>query len=760
LDAVGQYYTRTDDLGPWGNGPGEPQLSCRPSFSILTTDGYWNDKGAGNTANTGYFYESYTGNITTDQDADGRKVSLADIAMYYYKTDLRPPGDDGLENDVPPSTADPADWQHMVTFGLSIGLKGTLTVTDPPASNSTDWPNPMDAENKDRIDDLWHAAVNGHGSFVAASNPTEFAQGLIAALSAVADRTGSASNVSTNSTSFQDNSAVYQASYKFGLWTGEVQAYKASADGVESTPLWSASDMVPDYGERTIVTWNGSTGVDFPTDSQKSALGGDDNVNYIKGDQSKEKQKGGALRTRTDTVLGDIVNSSPAYSTDSKSLFVGANDGMLHAFDSETGIEQFAYVPAGIRFTSVSGKTGLDKLSDPTYLHGWFVDGPVVVSQKDKTGGVNYLIGALGRGGKGLFALDVTDPSTFSASNVKWDLTGSAAPSDMGEVLGEPLVVKFNDGTTGIIASNGVNSSGGVAALFVLNIETGSVVKEFKVDSSGDNGLSAPRGWDDDGNGTVDYVYAGDLKGNLWKFDLSASSNTGWKVANSDSPMFVATDASDKRQPITAGLGLARDPTTSKRWVFIGTGKFLEDGDILTTDVQSMYGIIDDGTVVTGRTSGGDGDLQKRQIVAIDTTGKYRGFEAHGSLDGDVKGWYIDLLKPPSATAQGERIVNRPIVSGTVLITASMVPPTDDATCDAGGSGYINALDAFTGTVRHNRTSTPTATATSPTTPSGAEPAKSRSAPSTWEWACRPCRRSSTTCWWSAARRRQWARSR
>jgi type IV pilus assembly protein PilY1 len=193
-------------------------------------------------------------------------------------------------------------------------------------------------------------------------------------------------------------------------------------------------------------------------------------------------------------------------------------------------------------------------------------------------------------------------------------------------------------------------------------------------------------------------VYAGDMKGNLWKFDLTASTNSSWKIANGGKAMFVATDAGNKLQPITAGLGLARDPSTGKRWVFIGTGKFLETSDVLDMNVQSMYGVIDDDSVVKGRTSGGDGDLQKRTIIEIDATQKYRGFEAHGTLDPAKKGWYIDLLTPPSpGTAEGERIVNRPLIRGTVLITASMIPPTGE-TCDAGGRGYIHAIDAFTGT--------------------------------------------------------------
>ncbi len=625
--------------------------------------------------------------------------TLADVANYYWKRDLRT----SLDNDVPDSAADPAFWQHMTTFGLAIGQSGTL---DPGSdlvsinNGSKYWPKPT-ADKPETIDDLWHASINGHGNFVAATNPIKFAQGLVDALATVAARNGSASNVTANSTSFQSDSSVYQASYVSGKWTGELAAYAvASGSGVASTPTWLASAKIPTT--RTILTWSSGTGAPFPTAAQTAVLArtnglaqvtGAENGSYIRGVQTKEKQNGGLLRDRIQTVLGDIANSSPIFVRDTQTIFVGANDGMLHAFNALTGAERFAYIPRGIDLANLAS------LSDPQYVHKWFVDGPVVVSTLAQTTGKNYLVGALGRGGKGLFGLDVTTPGSFGNNNVLWDNTGSAAPADMGQVLGEPLIVKLNDGTSAIVASNGVNSSTGTAALFVINIATGAVIKELDTGyTTGGNGLSAPRGWDNDGNGTVDYVYAGDLQGNLWKFDLTASTSTGWSIANSGSPMFVAKDASNKRQPITAGLALAKDPATGKRWVFVGTGSFQTAGDPTNKDVQSMYGLVDGNTVITGRTSSGDGDLQKRKITLINGTETLRGFEPHDDLDSSKKGWYIDLLKPPSpGTAEGERLVNRPIVRGTVLVTASMIPPTGE-TCDAGGRGYINALDAFSGT--------------------------------------------------------------
>jgi type IV pilus assembly protein PilY1 len=547
----------------------------------------------------------------------------------------------------------------------------------------------LPAENATRIDDLWHAAVNGHGNFVVASDPVSFAKALSDALNTIATRLASASNVSANSTSFQTDTRVYQASYLAGKWTGELAAYPASSAGVSATPAWKASTLIPAWGGRKIYTWDGSAGVAFPTSAQVTALDqsgrvlspatGTENANYLRGDQSKELANGGQLRDRS-TVLGDIANSSPVYLKDNDTLFVGANDGMLHAFNGTTGVEQFAYVPAGLNLTDLAS------LSDPYYTHKFFVDGPVVVSTQAQTPGVNYLVGALGRGGRGVFGLDVTTPSAFATTNVKWQFNSDA---DIGNVLGQPLIVKLNDGTSAVIISNGINSPNGDAVLLILNLATGAVVKRIDTGVGSDNGLSEPRGWDNDGNGTVDYVYAGDLKGNLWKFDLTGASSAVWGIANGGLPMFVAKDAANNPQPITAGLALAKDTATGNRWVFFGTGSYLTTPDVTDASTQTVYGLIDSGTTIAGRPL-----LQTRSIVVTGTVaGKpVRAFEANGTLTPGLQGWYVDLNNP----ASGERVVTRPIIRGGALIFASIKPST--TACDAAGSGFVNALDAFTGT--------------------------------------------------------------
>lgn len=699
LQRAGEYFSQTGGSGPWGPQAGAEQISCRQNFAILTTDGFWNstsgfasvgdaDGTAGATITDATGKKSYTytpknpyQDNFVETSTKSRGNTLADVAMHYWKRDLRA----DLENNVPESFDDPAFWQHMVTFGVSIGLKGTLNPkTDLPSiTNGTKhWPDPINGgENADRIDDLWHAGVNGRGGFLVAANTREFTDGLLEAFATVAQRWGSAANVTANSTSFISNTRVYQASYISGKWSGELAAYDASESGVAEIPSWKASTQIPTSG-RTIITWNGSGGATFPTAGQTSLLDqssrpvapvtGADNVAYIKGDHARERQNGGELRDR-DTVLGDIVNSSPMYVKDTETIFVGANDGMLHAFNALTGAERFAYVPGGIDIGRLA------TLSSPQYAHEYFVDGPIVVSSRSTTPGKNYLVGTLGRGGKGVYALDVTNPASFGTANALWELNGGG---NMGYVLGEPMIATLNGGSKVAIFGNGINSDSGHAVLYVVNLLTGAVMQEIDTGVGGDNGLSSPRGWDEDGNGTLDYVFAGDLKGNIWKFDFSTGS--AGSIAFVGQPLFKT----EPGQPVTADLALARDPLTGKRWVFVGTGRLLSSDDLADATIQSMYALIDDRTDTIARS-----ELQARKIEVVDPVTGNRAFEPSATLPEGKRGWYLDLSKPVA----GERVVSRPLVDGSALFFASLIPPTSNA-CEAGGRGYLNAMDAFSGT--------------------------------------------------------------
>ena len=706
LYRAGQYFRRNDADGPWGPQATAQQFQCRQNFTILTTDGYRNqgalaEPNQSNASPSAFPIANEDGSpgavITRPDGAsyqytpiapftDGWTDTLADVAMGFWKNDLRP----DLINIVPTSSSNPAFWQHMVTFGISIGLRGTLdpdTALPGLTAGTTNWPEPVNLQPSS-IDDLWHATVNGRGTFVAAANPEELSNGLGAALRAISERRGSGSNASVSSTSTSSGSELFQASFFSARWYGELQSFNISPSGVSATPNWAAS--VPNSG-RSIFTYSGlpaSPGTGFPTLAQTAILGADV-ASYVAGDRTQE-EPAGTLRSRT-SLLPDIVNSSPVYvktTSGAPTVFVGANGGMLHAFNASNGVERFAYVPGGINLND------LREFSDPTYGHKFFVDGPLVVSNSSHIPNRTVLVGTLGRGGKGLFALDVTNPASFGAGNVLWDRTvgfDAVEATNMGQVMGKPLIAKLNNGVVGLIVPNGINSASGSAMLFIYNLQTGALIKTIDTTATGNNGLSAPRGWDNDGNGTVDYVYAGDLLGNVWKFDLSSDSNINqWRVYANRA--LYAPSASPTPQPITGGVSIAVDPVTFKRWVFFGTGQLYSSADLTDNRLQTMYGLIDDDYAnVTRRTN-----MTSRDIAFIDTATGNRAFQTAAPLPGGSRGWYIDLDTPPANTREGERMIGEPQVIKDILVFPSVIPSTTNPCFP--GRGYINALNAFTGT--------------------------------------------------------------
>lgn len=730
----GNYFATDDtNTGPWGPEVTADQYACRQNFTILTTDGYRNDD-ASNSA--GFDYTVGAGVTVGEQDnvagstitsptgasftydptppfASAYSNTLADIAMYYWKTDLR----SDLLNVVQPSSANPAFWQHMTTFSISIGAQGTLNpATDlPNMVAGTPWPEPKNLQPTS-IDDLWHAAVNGRGTFTIATDPDAFSNALKDALANIAERTGSFSNVAANSTSLDAGTRVFQANYVSGVWTGQLNAYPVTQTvvggvtvrNVSAVPSWQAVSGIPLVASRKVFSSNGTVGTQFPagaTTAQLAALNrtldypvtGAENAAYIAGARNLEIANGGTLRDRQH-LMGDIVGSSPAYAKETDTVYIGSNDGMLHAINAATGQELFTFIPSIINWGH------LRDLSSPEYLHRYFVDGPIVVSTRAQTPGSNILVGGLGKGGKGLYALDVSAPSTFVATNFKWEIAAdndvaTTVDNNIGLIQSKPIIAKLNNGVTALIVSNGVNSTNDRAVLLVYNLDTGALIRQIDTGQGtalNPNGLSGPAGWDGDGNGTLDYVYAGDLLGNVWKFDLSSPSTAAWSVANSGNPLFIATDSASKPQPINGGMSVSMHPTTYQTWVFFGTGRFMTAGDLVDESVQSYYGMVDNGTALVR--NGGAANLTQRNISVVGfKDGKpVRGFSENAPLPAGSKGWYVDLVPPSPALPEGERIVTEGQVIDDVLVFASVIPTSE--ACDPNGRGYLNALDAFTGT--------------------------------------------------------------
>ncbi len=714
--------TTTQNLNsPWRDSSGN-ELTCRQNYAILTTDGYWNNTsgfvstaintysdgstagdGRGNVdAGTGYPYQDVYATGAT-----GYTATLADVAYYYWKNDART----DMTNNVRTSADDPASWQHMVTFGVSIGQQGTLNPNNPVPA--TGWPDPTPTEDATRIDDLWHASINGHGKFVVASNTDKFATALTNALATIDSRTASGSNIASSSTKTDTATLTFVAGFTSGSWVGDMIAspFNAALTGVSDTPRWQLSTTFgsggvnQDFKNRTVLTSKGATAALFDSNvsnssdfaarsGQSDAVTAIDNIAYLRGDQSKEiGQTGGTLRKRA-WPIGDIVDSSPAYSEDTNTVYIGANDGMLHGIDSNTGKVLFSYVPKGLDFTSMAS------LSATAYDHHYFVDGQIdVISRANQGNGKNILVGALGRGGRGVFALDVTNPGSMGTSNVLWDNTtqNAATDSDMGYVLAPIRIRKGNGGKTYAFVANGIDSANGSAVLYVYELDAnggivGGAPHKLVADAGGSgstNGLMSLGMADLNGDGLVDVVYGGDLNGNVWRWDF-----TGTSVPSTRVHLFQATDSASKAQPITGGLAVAMD-SNGQLFVGFGTGRFISLSDVpgnagYVSQTQSVYGLIDAGVPIGLRDQ-----LQSRSIAStgLDANGNQtRTFQSQAALTAGKKGWYMDLPAP-------ERVITAPtILSSGDMYWSSVNPATGSNCSSAMGTGFVNHISVFTGT--------------------------------------------------------------
>jgi type IV pilus assembly protein PilY1 len=744
MDDVGQYFLRADNRGPWGHTPGTndstPQMTCRKSYHILMTDGMWTTGGSTQsnaTARTSGARNNVDGSTGPSISGDGEPYhyqptapysdsgsnTLADVAMYYWNRDLRT----DLANNVPPDSSNPAFWQHMVNFTIGLGVNGTLDFPgdwEALKQGTKSWPT-VTHNTSTAIDDLWHAAVNSRGEYLNATNPEQFATALSNTLSNIINRSqASTTSMLASSVFLETDSGIYQGTYDSSDWSGNLTAYVPSVvnNKLKLTKTWDAESSMPIPASRNILTHDSSTGIAFQwtslTNDQKTDLGNDQNVlNFLRGVRTGE---GETYRERG-SILGDIVNSDPVYVhkenfgfhrlsgtlgssyitfTETKAnrtpmVYVGANDGMLHGFNANTGAEVFAYVPRAVY-------PNLKSLSDPEYAHQYFVDGDTHVSDA-YIGGAwkTILLGTTGAGGKSVFAIDVTNPTAVNAGSVLWEITDTTSGfSDLGYTMGgEPVIARLKNGTWAAIFGNGYSSVQGKAVLYIVNLTTGALIKAIEADSSGENGLSGPAFYyqtDDDGTYAA-YVYAGDLKGNMWKFDLTASNTNNWDIAfkqgQNKYPLFTAKNDENDVQPITATPDLRRHDEGGYMVLF-GTGKYFSVSDLTDMTVQSVYGIWDDNS---SRITGSRSSTLLEQM--IDYEGDYGNFQVRvltkNTIDWDTeRGWFIDLVSP-NAGEQGERVVQPVQVWFDRLRVATTIPNEDP--CEGGGSGWYMEIDLKTG---------------------------------------------------------------
>lgn len=762
--------------------------TCQQNFVIMVTDGFWNGAspslpGDGNTDADGNSPNS-AGNTTFDGGAyaDTYANTLADVAMHYYERDLA----STLSDQVPVTLgADTNSKQHLVTYGVAFGVSGTLSAGPTSATQSFTWPDPTDTQDAERIDDLRHAAYNGRGEFLSAQNPADLSSALLNALASISDRTGSSAAVAANSVALNTSSAIYQARFTSGEWLGDLRIFEIDSDGSVSTLLASAkSTLAAQHWNtgRVILASNDSQGIPFRwttsgantltatlqsnlnTDPATSTVDnqGSDRLEWLRGNATHEGT-GNNYRERSGYKLGDIVNADPVFvgappflpETETslhstfrsthinrrKMVYVGANDGMLHGFDATTAQEKIAYVPSMV-------STSLNKLTNPNYTHQYYVDGSPAYGDAYDTFSNScssvacwrtLLVSGLGGGGKGLFALDITDPDGSNITNLQfqesnaanivlWEWNGTAAnasakgynTSDLGYIYGKATVARMQDGEWVVIFGNGYNSTRERAILYIVRARDGVVIKsiDFSGADNTSNGLSSPAVVDVDGDNKVDYIYAGDLRGNLWKADVDSASTSTWKTAygttGSPDPLFVAVDASNVSQPITSRPTVGQHPDSLTGYmVYFGTGRYLVSGDQTpaSSPVHTFYGVWDKNDN-SGNTPVERADLLP-QTMSTTTVGGYDArtitnttiqwrtgnsgtCQSDGS--GTCLGWRDDFLTASTGTL-GEMMVTNPKLTGTDALPAvslTTLIPSNDA-CTAGGTGLYILLNPKNG---------------------------------------------------------------
>ncbi len=488
---------------------------------------------------------------------------------------------------------------------------------------------------------------------------------------------------------------------------------------------------------------------------------GSDRLAYLRGVSSNEGTGASNFRIRSANKLGDIVDSSLAYvavpnagypdalesasyaafrkakKTRTPVIYAGANDGMLHGFDAASGKELMAYVPSRVY-------GNLSKLTARDYAHKYFVNGSPTVADVFYSGAWHtILVGSLGQGGQSIFALDITDPSVYSETTtnaqtvVRWefnDLDNPATTSldgdaDLGYTLSQPTIGRvctswsFSGGVKSCPAAsskwvaifgNGYNnteadgsaSTTGHAVLYVVDISNGNLMAKFDTlvgTTSTPNGLASPLSVDVDGDYYVDYVYAGDLQGNMWKFDLTPSTMSSWTFGygstSSPQPLYQAKDGAGVVQPITSRPSATAHTSGDGYLIYFGTGKYLEPGtDVATTgtQTQTFYGIWDNSATVSSVTTRNSTKLQQQVIDAVDSLGKWR-HTSKNTVDWSTqKGWYMDLCLNTSSTMGactsangGEKQVSNSLLLNGRIIFTTLVP---DSTGCYGGDSWIMEL--------------------------------------------------------------------
>lgn len=566
------------------------------------------------------------------------------------------------------------------------------------------------------------------------------------------------------SSQLRANDFKYVAKFDVGDGHGELSAYKVDATSgfFNTTPEWSAHTNLTTTSaiSRAVITNFGATGEAFAWDSldvsQQTILKGSSDVAYgkallqwVRGDTTDKSR----FRQRAVTsVMGAVVNSNPTvqnrpnanyfpdgvtttfdgYSdfvkkwlTRPNILWVGADDGMLHAFNGSTGAPLMSYIPDKV-FSKLPSWASPDGPKIQAFVDG----SPFVGDVKVSSGWATYLFSSLGRGGKGVFALDVTDPAVFGAESragdtFKWQFTTDDDKDDLGYIVAEPTTSTFsgeagqvapmNNGKFAMLTGNGMGSNNGNAVLYILFADgpssgswSGRYVK-ITAATGGGNGLSQPVWVDTNNDGIADYIYAADIKGNVWKFDVSNKDSSKWSVAYGGRALFSAQDATPAALPVSSAMEFRFHPLGGVMLTF-ATGKAFDSGDFpSTTRTDGIFGIWDSPAFATMDSSKLDLNLP---IATSKLVPRTFNFVSGSVTDRYVKGAAIDWTSKygwsiPFNVTSETSVSNMTIANGSVIAVSVSPPPpkakdTDPDPCYPQTQARLTALDPLTGLPRND----------------------------------------------------------
>ncbi len=698
----------------------------------------------------GYTIYKNLGTKITPWSSTGGRFYIAGLAYDLHVSDMRPdlPGKqtaktywlDVLENDQDRKNQGESGMRNQ--FWLAAKYGGF----DLPAGKfepyDTDNPLKLSASQWDKNGD------DDPDNYFRATDPKLMQDNLTKAFDDILlNIEKSSSALAVTNPNIADGDFAYTSAYKVDGWSGDIVAKKASVDvntGLVSatTTLWSAAEKLEAHTPSTRIiatakctssgTTQQCTGVPFQIDKLASedsshlsgltnaagaSLSAGDVLNYLRGNRT-------VINNNRKKILGDIVApqpivvgapnagysdaTNPGYSTFKNNnknratiIYSGANDGMLHAFagGATGGKELFAYVPQalfkGSNNPATPNEDGLAALAKDSYSHHAYVDKTPVV--QDVNFGANkddwhsLLVGGLGKGGKAYYALDMTDPSGFTdesklAAKVLWEFKHP----NLGFSYGTPLIVKTKKDGWVVILTSGYNNADSKGHFFIIKPKDGSLIQDIAVPSghSSDGVAHASAFVNAFSDGTADAVYAGDLQGNVWRLDLNNTTTTNAYEA----PALIAQfkSSTEQPQPITTAPALALDAYTGRRFVFIGTGRLLDDADITSDKEQSFYAII-------------DGARQKFFAAPASPTTRDN-LSNNTNVDGLAVssahlGWYIDLGFVTDEFGKIKNVyrINAPItVSAGVVSFAKNLPDNSDV-CNPSGNAEGFGISYSTG---------------------------------------------------------------